>query len=390
MYDIEIRDPESKPVPEDVSSNHAGDSFCRAPFTSVAKPSFDFDRGKVCTFDDSAPWIQRLPVRRVSDSRVTRWLNALKRRGSRRLLAPGIGLLIFCIAGGVLVHELRDLPLQEVSDYFVNLPGSLILLAMVLTVTNFLVLSGYDALAMRYVGVEMSYRRVALSAFIGYAFSQAIGNPLITGGGVRYRLYSVWGLSASQIAKTVLFAGISFWLGCFALGTVIFLGQPMSLQTLDLPISPAAVGIVCLLPTAAYIGITMSRKRPITIRGWTLEIPDLWMVPAQVGIAATDLVVAASVLYVLLPSSVDISYLYLLGVFQIALIGGVMSHVPGGLGVFDGILLLMLGPFLPTSAIVGAVLAFRVIFHILPLTIAAFAYLLFESRQVRQHLAQSS
>ncbi len=395
IYDIEISDSVSNPILVDSAAGSKDDSFSRPPLTSVDNQvdsalSENSVLRTVKTLGDAAHWMHQLPNRRDHDASYKRWLTSLKHRGLRRLLAPLVGLLIFCGAAAVLIHELRDLPLQEVSSYFVDLPGGLILLAVGLTVMNFLVLSGYDALALRYVEVEMSYRRVALSAFIGYAFSQAIGNPLITGGGVRYRLYSVWGLSPPQIAKTVLFAGISFWLGCFALGTVIFLGQPVSLQALDLPVSPAMIGTACLLPTAAYIGTTMIRTRPLMIRGWTLEIPDLWMVPAQVGIAATDFIVAASVLYVLLPSSVEVSYLYLLGVFQIALIGGVMSHVPGGLGVFDGILLLMLGPFLPTSAIVGAVLAFRVIFHILPLTIAACAYLLFETRQVRHQLEKRS
>jgi uncharacterized membrane protein YbhN (UPF0104 family) len=92
----------------------------------------------------------------------------------------------------------------------------------------------------------------------------------------------------------------------------------------------------------------------------------------------------------LLPSGTEVSYLYLLGVFQIALIAGVMSHVPGGLGVFDGILIMMLGPFLSTSVIVGAVLAFRVIFHILPLTLASASYLLFETFRAKEHFEGAS
>lgn len=321
------------------------------------------------------------------------WRTWARLRLARRMLpvdsyAPIIGGVIFVAVAWVMVHELRDLPLAEVAAYLSGLPLPHIGIALALTVLNFIVLSGYDTLAMRYVNVDLSYHRVAFSAFIGYAFSQAIGNPLITGGGVRYRLYSSWGLTTEQIAKTVLFAGVSFWMGCFALGSFLFLGQPVSLQTLDLPIQPTWIGIACLIPTAGYVGVTAIRDRPLFIRGFSLSMPAQWMVPAQIGIAVADLFVAASVLYVLLPSGADISYLYLLGVFQIALIAGVMSHVPGGLGVFDGILLMMLGPFLSTSVVVGAILAFRVIFHILPLTLAAIAYLCFETRQVQEHISR--
>lgn len=302
--------------------------------------------------------------------------------------APLIGGLIFVLVAWAIVHELRGLPIADVTAYLADLPLTYIGVAVALTALNFVVLSGYDALAMQYVDVDLSYRRIAFSAFIGYAFSQAIGNPLITGGGVRYRLYSSWGLSTEEIAKTVLFAGVSFWMGCFALGTFLFLGQPVSLQALELPVQPSLIGIACLLPTVGYVGVTAFRERPIEIQGWSLAMPARWMVPAQISIAVVDLFVAATVLYMLLPAGTEVSYLYLLGVFQIALIAGVMSHVPGGLGVFDGIILMMLGPFLDTSVVVGAILAFRVIFHILPLTIAAMSYLTFETRRVREQLSR--
>jgi uncharacterized membrane protein YbhN (UPF0104 family) len=323
----------------------------------------------------------------------TGWRTWARLRLARRLLpvdtyAPIIGGVIFIAVAWVMVHELRDLPLADVAAYLSGFPLTNIGIAFALTALNFVVLSGYDTLAMRYVGVDLPYPRVAFSAFIGYAFSQAIGNPLITGGGVRYRLYSSWGLTTEQIAKTVLFAGVSFWIGCFALGSVLFLGQPVSLQALDLPIRPAWIGVACLIPAAGYVGVTTVRDRPLHIRGYSLSMPAQWMVPAQISIAIADLFVAASVLYVLLPSGADISYLYLLGVFQIALIAGVMSHVPGGLGVFDGILLMMLDPFLSISVLVGGILAFRVIFHILPLTLAATAYLWFETRQVKDLMAK--
>jgi uncharacterized membrane protein YbhN (UPF0104 family) len=343
--------------------------------------------------DETARHAVRTSRTSTEDAGAPGWRTWARLRLARRLLpvdsyAPIVGGIVFVAVAWVMVHELRDLPLADVTAYLSALPLTNIGVALALTALNFVVLSGYDALAMRYVDVDLSYHRVAFSAFIGYAFSQAIGNPLITGGGVRYRLYSSWGLSTEQIAKTVLFAGVSFWMGCFAIGSFLFLGQPVSLQALDLPIQPAWIGLACLIPTAGYVGVTAVRDRPLYIRGFSLSMPAQWMVPAQIGIAVADLFVAASVLYVLLPAGADISYLYLLGVFQIALIAGVMSHVPGGLGVFDGILLMMLGPFLNTSVVVGAILAFRVLFHILPLTLAAIAYLSFETRKVQEQIAR--
>jgi uncharacterized membrane protein YbhN (UPF0104 family) len=366
-----------------------------ADATQANGPSTDTERGKSASNRSGAPVEQRgvSPSRPSASQRTLRsrpwsWVRLIRRKLPINNFAPVVGFLIFVVVAWVMVHELRDLPLREVGTYLADLPLSYISLAFGLTALNFIVLSGYDWLSMQYVGVDLPYRRVAFSAFIGYAFSQAIGNPLITGGGVRYRLYSSWGLSGREIAKTVLFAGISFWLGCFALGAFLFLGQPVSLQALELPVRPAVIGLACLLPTAGYVGLTSLRERPLVVRGWSLDMPAQWMVPVQVGLAVCDLFVAASVLYVLLPSGADVSYLYLLGVFQIALIAGVLSHVPGGLGVFDGILIMMLDPFLTTSVVVGAILGFRVIFHILPLTLASLSYLAFETLQVQESLSE--
>ncbi|PSP33454.1 hypothetical protein BRC64_03695, partial [Halobacteriales archaeon QH_10_67_22] len=103
------------------------------------------------------------------------------------------------------------------------------LVATGLTACTFVVLAGYDALALRYIDESLSRKRIAFSAFVGYAVSQAIGNPILTGGSVRYRLYSLWGLSPRAVAKAILFAGVSFWLGFCTLGGVVFSVAPLGL-----------------------------------------------------------------------------------------------------------------------------------------------------------------
>jgi uncharacterized protein (TIRG00374 family) len=107
------------------------------------------------------------------------------------------------------------------------------------------------------------------------------------------------------------------------------------------------------------------------------------MLPAQIGLAATDLLLATSVIYVLLPASVEIAFPYMLGVYLMALLAGLISHVPGGLGVFDGIVLMMLTPTVPASTVAAALLAYRVIFHLLPLGLAVFSFCTYEACRAR-------
>lgn len=308
----------------------------------------------------------------------------VRRLASPQQIAGGVVAVVFAGSLWMMARELSGLQYAEVWGHVTTLSPLLVAAAVGLTLLNFAVLSGYDALALRYVGVRLSYPRIALSAFTGYAVSQAVGNPIITGGSVRYRLYSSWGVSAADIAKAVLFAGTSFWLGFFTLGSILFLFQPMALpDALNLPASPTVLGAACLLPMAGYLGLTAFRDGPVQVRGVTLDVPPRWMLPAQIGLAATDLLLATSVIYVLLPASVEIAFPYMLGVYLMALLAGLISHVPGGLGVFDGIVLMMLTPTVPASTVAAALLAYRVIFHLLPLGLAVFSFCTYEACRAR-------
>lgn len=299
-----------------------------------------------------------------------------------QVLAAGLVVLVFAGSLWVIARELRGFEYAEVWAYLSDLPASYVLVALGLTALTFVVLAGYDALALRYVNVDLSTRRIAFSAFIGYAVSQAIGNPILTGGSVRYRLYSLWGLAPREMAKAILFAGASFWLGFFTLGGVAFLVAPIGVaDAFDVSIPGSVLGAACLLPVAAYVGFVVLRDEPVHRWGWTLRVPPLWMLPVQVGLAMGDLLLASSVVFVLLPPEIGISLPYLVAVYLTALLAGLVSHVPGGLGVFESVTLLLLSPQVPAPIVLGALLAYRGIFHLLPLTIAVVAFGAFEVRR---------
>jgi hypothetical protein len=299
--------------------------------------------------------------------------------------------LVFAGSLWVIARELQGFEYAEVGAYLSDLPASYVLVALTLTALTFVVLAGYDALALRYVDVDLAGRRIAFSAFVGYAVSQAIGNPILTGGSVRYRLYSLWGLSPRDMAKAILFAGASFWLGFFTLGGVVFSVAPIGLgEAFDLSVPPSLLGVLCLLPIVTYVGFVLWRDDPVRRWGWTLRVPPLWMLPVQVALAMGDLLLASSVVFVLLPPEVGISLPYLVGVYLTALLAGLVSHVPGGLGVFESVMLLLLSPEIAPPVVLGALLAYRGIFHLLPLAVAMVAFGAFELRRGVQKWAHES
>ncbi|WP_022836430.1 lysylphosphatidylglycerol synthase domain-containing protein [Salisaeta longa] len=304
------------------------------------------------------------------------------RAALRKYLPPLLGLVLFGAAAWFIYHEVRGFPYYEVGDYLSRLPLLNIGWGIVLTALNFVILSGYDVLALRFAHRRLAYRRVLLASFIGYSFSHALGGALVTGGSVRYRLYSEWDVDPYTIATTVVFGGVSFWIGLLSIGSLLlFMEPPALVGALEMKQHAWMVGILIGLPVVAYVVTAAVRSRPVRLMGTVLPMPKLWMIPVQVGLAALELMVTAAVLYILLPTSASIPFFYVVGAFVLALSAGVLSQIPGGLGVFDGLLLLLLQPYLETSTIAGVLLAFRGIFHLLPLVISALMLGLYEALQ---------
>jgi len=335
------------------------------------------DRSATASSGETSRWL--LPTTWRAWGRLLRM--RLRWWGTGHLVATILATVVFASSLWVIGRELRGFEYAQVWDYLQSLPPLNVLGAFGLTACTFVVLTGYDALALRYVGMSLSGSRIAFSAFVGYAVSQAVGNPILTGGAVRYRLYSLWGYSPTEVGKAIMFAGVSFWLGFCTLGGTVLLFEPPSLvDAVELPVSSSLLGLLVLTPACVYAGITMYRHRSVTLWGWQVDVPARWMLPVQVGLAAADLALASSVVYVLLPPDVAVGLPHLLVAYLVALLAGLVSHVPGGLGVFESIMLLMLTPEVSAPTVLGALLAYRGIFHLVPLVVAGLAFTLYEIR----------
>ena len=289
----------------------------------------------------------------------------------RTVIGPAATVVVFIVAMFVLRESLHHIALDDVLHHFRRLQKPAVFAAIGLTVLNYAVLTLYDVLALRYVGTPLPYWRIAPISFSAFAIGHNLGVPSLSGGSIRYRAYSLAGLSTVQIATVVGFVSVTFGMGAALLvGTSLMLAPETNLEVLSLP--PIVLrGIGALLASIPlwYLLWTWLSREPIRVRNWTLTTPTTGLAARQLLLAAIDLSLLATVLYVLLPPQLGINYFSLLGAFLLAIGAGALSNVPGGLGVFESVLLLLLHSN-STATLLGAVLAFRVIYYIGPLTLA--------------------
>jgi phosphatidylglycerol lysyltransferase len=304
-------------------------------------------------------------------------------------------LLVAALLGGAiwLLHrELRTYHYGDIRRSLEAIPAARVGLAILVTAISYWILTAYDALALRHLGRTLPYRRTALASFLGYAFAHNIGLSVLGGAAPRYRLYSAWRLSPIEITTVVGFAAVMFWLGSLTITGIALVAEPGPMAaSLRLPAGAALpLGVAFLAAVAGYLIATVLRRRPFVIRGWEFSLPTPSIGLQQVIVATVDWSVCATVLYVLLPRSAMVSYGHFVGLFVIAQVFAVSSHVPGGLGVFETIMLLALrpGPSGSGPAIIGALLVFRAVYYLLPLVLATGLLATYEAAQRREQLGE--
>jgi phosphatidylglycerol lysyltransferase len=296
--------------------------------------------------------------------------------GFLRKLAPFVTVVLFAFALWLLRGELAGFRYRDVMIYLGTLPLSWVLLALVLTALGYGAMTGYDALAFRHIRHPLPYRKIALASFSGYAFSNSLGHPLFTGTPIRARLYAGWGLSAIQVTQVVLFCFVTFWLGFFTLGGTVFLLEPLPLPTTwGLHVATARpLGVLFLAAVALYLWNAARRKKPLKLGGVEMPLPALPIALAQIAFSCLDWGLAGGVLYALLPPHPGLDFPAFLAVFLLAQLAGVLSQVPGGLGVFETAIVYLLAaraPGLEAAQVLGALVAFRGIYYFVPLLCAS-------------------
>lgn len=301
---------------------------------------------------------------------------------------PFLAVALFALAITVLRRELAAHHYSEIVGHLRSLSRETLLGAIGLTILGYGILTRYDALAMDYVGRKVQPHKIIIASFTAYALSQTLGFAMFTGGAVRYRFWSSWGLSASEIARAVGFAGLTLWLGAVALTGLALLVEPGALSgvTASHPILFGMIGAMLLLAVVGYLLVALLRREPVSVLGWSFEIPLPLVAFEQLLLSCVDWALAAAVLYLLLPATPGLSFPAFIGLFVLAQVAGLVSHVPGGLGVFDTLIVLALEPFASTATVLGALVAYRAIYYLLPFLIGVILLVGTEAIRQKTHL----
>lgn len=288
-----------------------------------------------------------------------------------RWILPTLSLALFIGIAWVIHRELAHLSIATVIAQVVALPRHAVLLAIAGVFASYLVLSGYDWLALRYLRRPIPYAHVLFTSFIAFVFAQNLGAAAVTGGAVRYRLYRPRGLGALDIAGITLFSSLTMALGLFAvLGLSLLLVPAHGVRLLHLPATiMRLVGTGLLLLPILYAVLAFHGPEEVRWRGWRLRVPRPGIALPQILFGALDVGWVGLLLWLLLPASTRIGPIAFAGVYATAIGAAALSHVPGGLGVLESVIVLAL-PQISADQMVGALVAWRVIQYLLPLLVA--------------------
>jgi len=304
------------------------------------------------------------------------WLRALARIFDQKIGWHRVGFIlsatIIAIAAVVLYRKLHNISISKVLTAMATVEYRDVALAALYVAAGYFTLTFYDLFALRTIGrKDVPYRVAALAGFTSYSIGHNVGASVFTGGAVRYRIYSGWGLDAVEVAKLCFIAGLTFWLGNLTVLGFGFAYHPQAASEIDLlpPWASRALGIAALTALTAYVVWVWQTPRVIGRQNWEVRLPSGPLTLLQIVIGIIDLTFCALAMYMLVPSEPPIIFIDVAVIFITATLLGFASHSPGGLGVFDAAMLVALWQYDPEELLAG-LLIFRLLYYILPFTLA--------------------
>jgi uncharacterized membrane protein YbhN (UPF0104 family) len=283
-----------------------------------------------------------------------------------------LSLTIIAIAAYVLYNILRGIDFKEVVQALVSTEPRNIMLAALFVAGGYFTLTFYDLFALRTIGQhDVPYRIAALAGFTSYSIGHNVGASVFTGGAVRYRVYSAWGLNAVEVAKLCFIAGLTFWLGN---ATVLGLGiahVPEAASAINqLPAwFNRILAFATLIILSLYVAWVWTGQRVVGRDGWQVTLPGGPLTLLQIGIGIVDLSFCAFAMYMLMPDEPHIGFVTLAVIFVSATLLGFASHAPGGIGVFDAAMLVALWQYDKEDLLAGLLL-FRLLYYIIPFALS--------------------
>lgn len=298
-------------------------------------------------------------------------------------LLSSLSLVICGLAIAAVFRGLQGTDWQLVFSNLNQISLGQLGLALVFVACSYGAIACYDVLAFRYIERKLALAKIIFAGLITYAISPNVGFAFLSGGVLRYRIYRQWKVSNFDIAKIIAFTNFSLWVGLIPITGFVFVATEFSLpeaiaESFAL-ISPPEFGILLLIISGLYLLIVNYVKKPFQIKKKQIKLPSLRLTLQQILVFALDWGFAAGTLYFLLGN--PLSFPFFFGIYVIGMVAGLISTVPGGLGVFETVMLFFLESLQPKEEILATLIVFRCLYYFLPFTIAVIALLNFEIRQ---------
>jgi uncharacterized membrane protein YbhN (UPF0104 family) len=279
------------------------------------------------------------------------------------------------VAGWLVYRTLNQYSWDDIVGSLAAIPRADFALALGFAACSYLCLTLFDFLALRYVGKPLSWPRAALASFTSLAIGHNVGVAALSSGAVRYRFYSRWGLDGEEIAKLIVFCGVTVGLGLVTLAGLCLIllpgtaGKVAGLGTA----ASVALGLGCLALGATYLALAAFVRGELKVKSWRFALPTPGLAALQIGVGTLNFAFVAACLHQLLGGKAG--YLETTAAYVVGNLTALVSHVPGGLGVLEAAISFLLGG----SASIGALIAFRAVYFFIPLPLGLVSLLASEA-----------
>lgn len=307
-------------------------------------------------------------------------------RRRRQLLALAV-LAIAILAFEAIRGILAEVHYHEIREVVASVEIWRLALACLLTAASYLALTFYDWVALRAIGRDLPWRTAAIASFTSYTLSYNLGFALLTGGSARLRAYGAAGLDFADVARVTVITSVAFWSGILAVASIALLFARTSIAIAGFHIEPATqhlLGTILLVGPIAALVLRGRGVAELRIGGNAIPLPSVRLLSAQIAASVTDLTCASAALYILLPGAPLALFATFFLAYALAIIAGFVSHVPGGLGVFEATILALVP--LGHAELFAALLLYRMIYYLLPLGVAGAVLVVLEGHRLRKPL----
>ena len=307
-------------------------------------------------------------------------------------LSPLFTLAVFGFASYAIYLEVQQVQKKShagIMDSILAIDPWKIMIAGALVLPAITALACYDVVAARFFRLGIGMWRPLATGLLGYSITNTTGHGVLVGALLRLRIYPRWGVTGKQVGEVVGFGVLTYYMGLSIVSSAALILEGVELTALLSKLPKVghlfegdwfryAVPAILLTGVGLWFLLVSLRRKPIIIRGHEFRLPGPGIGLVQVLVSIADLAIASTVLYVLLPDHHDLAWMAFIGIFAVVQFASLMSAVPGGIGVFSAIMIAVLGPRFTGNAgaeLFASLIAFRVIYYLIPFTIGGVTFL---------------